>query len=118
VDGLRRKMEMFALFFISTMDCTLPIHYTPTFISTVIIVTSVMVIQASANSVRFLGLMGMVDPPKGTVPDAVRTCRTAGIKVVMVTGDHPVTAAAIAEQVNIISQNSQVLPPSFLRSCI
>ncbi len=34
-DGLRRKMEMFALFFISTMDCTLPIHYTPTFISIV-----------------------------------------------------------------------------------
>jgi sodium/potassium-transporting ATPase subunit alpha len=54
-------------------------------------------------------MMGMVDPPKGSVPEAVRTCRSAGIKVVMVTGDHPVTAAAIAKQVNIISKESEVL---------
>lgn len=61
------------------------------------------------QNLRFIGLMGMVDPPKGSVPEAVRTCRHAGIKVVMVTGDHPVTAAAIAKQVNIISADSQVL---------
>ena len=61
------------------------------------------------NFARFTGMMGMVDPPKGSVPEAVRTCRTAGIKVVMVTGDHPATAAAIAKQVNIISKDSQVL---------
>lgn len=52
---------------------------------------------------RFVGLVSMIDPPRAAVPDAVQKCRDAGIKVVMVTGDHPVTAAAIARSVNIIS---------------
>ena len=47
--------------------------------------------------------MSMIDPPKSNVPEAVRLCRSAGIKVVMVTGDHPMTAAAIARQVGILS---------------
>lgn len=53
---------------------------------------------------RFVGLISMVDPPKSSVPDAVAKCRSAGIKVVMVTGDHPITAAAIAKTVGIISE--------------
>ena len=48
----------------------------------------------------------MIDPPKSSVPDAVDKCRSAGIKVIMVTGDHPVTAAALAKQVGIISPQS------------
>jgi len=44
----------------------------------------------------------MQDPPKDTVPYAVTKCKSAGIKVVMVTGDQPPTAGAIAKQVNII----------------
>jgi len=52
----------------------------------------------------FVGLMSLVDPPKETVPQAVLDCHTAGIKVIMVTGDHPLTAAAIARQVNIFQQ--------------
>merc|ERR1719361_3211788 len=44
----------------------------------------------------------MIDPPRPSVPDAVLKCQAAGIKVVMVTGDHPTTAEAIAKQVNII----------------
>ena len=55
---------------------------------------------------RFVGLLSMIDPPKSSVPDAVDKCRSAGIKVIMVTGDHPVTAAAIAKQVGIISPQS------------
>jgi len=51
---------------------------------------------------RFLGFYAMIDPPRSSVPDAVRKCQAAGIKVVMVTGDHPTTAKAIAKQVNII----------------
>ena len=47
--------------------------------------------------------MSMVDPPKASVPTAVLKCRSAGIRIVMVTGDHPDTAAAIARQVGIIS---------------
>lgn len=45
----------------------------------------------------------MIDPPRAAVPDAVSKCRSAGINVVMVTGDHPITAKAIAKQVGIIS---------------
>ncbi|OTF74355.1 hypothetical protein BLA29_013449, partial [Euroglyphus maynei] len=45
----------------------------------------------------FLGLISMIDPPRAAVPDAVAKCRSAGIKVIMVTGDHPITAKAIAK---------------------
>ncbi|CAD5227303.1 unnamed protein product [Bursaphelenchus xylophilus] len=55
---------------------------------------------------RFVGLMSMIDPPRAAVPDAVAKCRSAGIKVVMVTGDHPITAKAIAKTVGIISSNA------------
>jgi sodium/potassium-transporting ATPase subunit alpha len=48
----------------------------------------------------------MMDPPRPAVPDAVGKCKTAGIKVIMVTGDHPLTAAAIAKQVGILSHGS------------
>jgi len=53
----------------------------------------------------FIGLMSMIDPPKATVPNAVSSCRSAGIKVIMVTGDHPITAQAIAKQVGILSSS-------------
>lgn len=55
------------------------------------------------SGLRFLGLVSMYDPPRPTVPDAVARCRSAGIKVIMVTGDHPITAEAIARNVGIIS---------------
>ncbi|CAI5449985.1 unnamed protein product [Caenorhabditis angaria] len=55
------------------------------------------------KNLRFVGLMSMIDPPRAAVPDAVAKCRSAGIKVVMVTGDHPITAKAIAKSVGIIS---------------
>ncbi|KAE8591938.1 hypothetical protein XENTR_v10018610 [Xenopus tropicalis] len=55
----------------------------------------------------FVGLMSLIDPPRSTVPDAVSKCRSAGIKVIMVTGDHPITAKAIAKSVGIISAGSE-----------
>ncbi|XP_060728039.1 sodium/potassium-transporting ATPase subunit alpha-2 [Tachysurus vachellii] len=57
----------------------------------------------------FLGLMSMIDPPRAAVPDAVSKCRSAGIKVIMVTGDHPITAKAIAKGVGIISEGNETV---------
>ena len=54
----------------------------------------------------FTGLISMIDPPRPGVPAAVENCRVAGIKVVMVTGDHPITATAIARKVGILSPGS------------
>jgi magnesium-transporting ATPase (P-type) len=47
--------------------------------------------------------MSIIDPPKASVPDAVPKCRSAGIKVIMVTRDHPIAAQTIAKEVGIIS---------------
>jgi sodium/potassium-transporting ATPase subunit alpha len=55
----------------------------------------------------FLGLISLIDPPRQAVPSAVLNCQTAGIKVMMVTGDHPETAEAIAKQVNIIKHKTR-----------
>jgi len=56
------------------------------------------------EGLTFLGFFAMIDPPRPSVPDAVLKCQAAGIKVIMVTGDHPTTAEAIAKQVNIIPE--------------
>jgi len=52
----------------------------------------------------FLGIVGIVDPPREGVPEAVEVCRKAGIKVTMITGDHPTTALAIAKQTKIFQE--------------
>jgi P-type Ca2+ transporter type 2C len=49
----------------------------------------------------FLGLVGFADPLRATVPQAIRECRSAGIRVLMITGDHPTTAAAVAAQAGL-----------------
>merc|ERR1719420_1644587 len=61
------------------------------------------------DGLRFVGLMSMIDPPRAAVPDAVLKCRSAGIKVIMVTGDHPITAKAIARSVGIISDGQETV---------
>jgi len=61
------------------------------------------------EKLTFVGLMSMIDPPRAAVPDAVAKCRSAGIKVIMVTGDHPITAKAIARSVGIISEGNKTI---------
>lgn len=56
----------------------------------------------STEGLVFIGLVALVDPPRPAVPAAVEKCKTAGVKVIMVTGDHPVTAQAIAYKVGIL----------------
>jgi len=57
----------------------------------------------------FAGLAGLEDPPRPEVPEALRRCREAGIKVIMVTGDHPRTAAAIAREIGLVRSDSPTI---------
>jgi P-type Ca2+ transporter type 2C len=57
----------------------------------------------------FIGLQGMIDPPRPEVKDAVKECKDAGIKTIMITGDHVITAKAIAKQLGILTSKSRVL---------
>lgn len=70
------------------------------------------------ENLRFLGLISMMDPPRPGVPEAVQLCRRAGIRIVMVTGDHPITAQAIAKMVNIISSSHRHTSITSLRSTV
>ncbi len=60
------------------------------------------------QNLTFVGLFGMIDPPRAEVKEAVALTRSAGIRTVMITGDHPLTAVEIARQLGI-SDNGQVL---------
>ena len=57
----------------------------------------------------FVGVTGMIDPPRKEVADSVRTCRQAGIRTIMITGDHKVTALAIAKELDIYREGNTVI---------
>ena len=65
--------------------------------------------DATENALTFLGLAGLIDPPRAEVLDAVRVCQQAGIVPVMITGDHPATALAVARQLGIASDDARVI---------
>ncbi len=61
------------------------------------------------RDLEFIGLVGLIDPPREQAADAVATCRAAGITPVMITGDHPSTARAIARRLGIIDDGDTVM---------
>lgn len=65
--------------------------------------------ESLESDLKFVGLVGMIDPPRPEVIDAVETCKRAGIRTVMITGDHIATASAIARELGILSEGDVAL---------
>lgn len=65
--------------------------------------------EEAEQKLVFLGMLGMIDPPREEVKEAIRQCKEAGIKTVMITGDYQKTAEAIARQLGILHAEKQVL---------
>ena len=61
------------------------------------------------QALTFVGLTGMMDPPRDGIPDAVRACRDAGVRVLMITGDQKLTAAAVAREIGVWQPGDQTL---------
>ena len=73
-------------------------------------------VEDTEKDLVFLGLIGMIDPPRPEVSDAVRKCKDAGVRIVMITGDDSVTASAIARDIGIISDDPVVITGSQLKN--
>ena len=65
--------------------------------------------SADDSNLTFVGFVGIIDPPRPEVYDAIKSCKKAGLKIIMITGDHPSTALAIAKNLDIAKSSKQVL---------
>jgi len=66
-------------------------------------------IKESEEDLVYLGIVGMIDPPRPEVYDAIEKCKKANIKIIMVTGDHKITARAIGEELKILGPTDKVI---------
>jgi sodium/potassium-transporting ATPase subunit alpha len=71
-------------------------------------------VETIEEDLTFLGLVAMMDPPHREVPDAIVKCRKAGVRVVMITGDHPLTALAIARKIGLVPNQATQQPTDFV----
>jgi sodium/potassium-transporting ATPase subunit alpha len=71
-------------------------------------------IETVEQNLTFLGLVAMMDPPHREVPEAIARCRRAGVRVIMITGDHPLTAEAIARKIGLAPSSPALQPDSFV----
>ncbi|HSB44090.1 MAG TPA: cation-transporting P-type ATPase [Nitrospira sp.] len=71
-------------------------------------------VETIEEDLTFLGLVAMMDPPHREVPDAIVKCRKAGVRVVMITGDHPLTALAIARKIGLVPNGAVQQPIGFV----
>ncbi len=71
-------------------------------------------IQKLETDLTFIGMVGMIDPPREEAKRAVEKCKTAGIKTIMITGDHKITATAIAKQLGILENEEEAITGSEL----
>jgi Ca2+-transporting ATPase len=69
----------------------------------------VLTTEIVERDLEFVGLVGLIDPPRPEVQEAIDTCRTAGIVPVMITGDHPLTARAVARRLGLTHDDQDVL---------
>ncbi len=65
--------------------------------------------ENAERGLTFLGLVGMIDPPRPEAAAAIRTCEEAGIRVAMITGDHPATARAVATELGLLTPSQRVV---------
>lgn len=72
-------------------------------------VPEILASEELENGLTLLGLVGMIDPPRPEAKAAVATCRTAGIKPIMITGDHIITASAIARELGILTDSDRAI---------
>ncbi|HOV71314.1 MAG TPA: calcium-translocating P-type ATPase, PMCA-type [Dysgonamonadaceae bacterium] len=73
-------------------------------------------VETVENALVFVGLIGMIDPPRPEVKEAVSKCKIAGIRPVMITGDHKITALAIAKEIGIYREGDQTVTGSDLEN--